>query len=153
MRAMNFKHRARMKNKNGKGDVVEGFRVLTLLYRTNELPPDQREQCEHLMKLFREYRAVASLYHWSKRLGLREGTELALERAKELPSYWRKTLDERMPLYAFSDVKKMRRPRKQILKLPLVDSLHPNHGAFIDQGKLVVRLGARASSSPSRRGR
>ena len=153
MRAMNFKHRARMKNKNGKGDVVEGFRVLTLLYRVDELPPDQREQCEHLMKLFREYRAVASLYHWSKRLGLREGTELALERAKELPSYWRKTLDERMPLYAFSDVKKMRRPRKQILKLPLVDSLHPNHGAFIDQGKLVVRLGARASSSPSRRGR
>jgi len=35
----------------------------------------------------------------------------------------------------------MRRPRKVVLQLPLVNALHPNHGAYIEGGKLVVRLG------------
>jgi len=82
---------------------------------------------------------------------LREGVEQALERAKEeLPSYWRKTLDERTPLYAFNDVEKMKRPRKQILKLPLAEALQviqqnerPKNGALIDckESKLVIYPG------------
>jgi len=137
-----------MKNKNGKRDVVEGFRVLTLTYRLEDLPPEQRER---LKELFEKYRAVAAFYYWSKKLGLEEGVEQALERAKEeLPSYWRKTLDERTPLYAFNDVEKMKRPRKQILKLPLAEALQviqqnerPKNGALIDckESKLVIYPG------------
>jgi hypothetical protein len=61
-----------------KEGVVEGFRVLTLLYRVSELPAGAFQR---LVELFRVYRAVAALYFWSKRLGLSEGIELALERA------------------------------------------------------------------------
>lgn len=61
--------------RNGRGDSVEGFRVLTLLYSLDELPSEQRER---LVELFKRYRAIASLYFWSKRLGLEEGVELAL---------------------------------------------------------------------------
>jgi len=130
-----------MKNKNGRRDVVEGFRVLTLLHRMDELPPEQRER---LKELFKRYRAVAALYYWAKRLDLKEGVKQALERAKEeLPSYWRRTFNESSPLYAFSEIEKMKRPRKQVLKLPLTDALHPNNSAYIDEkeSKLVVRLG------------
>jgi hypothetical protein len=35
----------------------------------------------------------------------------------------------------------MKRPRKVVLRLPLADALHPNHGAYIEGDKLVVRLG------------
>ena len=110
-----------MKNKNGKRDVVEGFRVLTLLYRMDEIPSEQRERLE---ELFEKFRAIASMYFWSKRLNLEEGVEQALERAKEeVPYYWRKALDEGSPLYAFSEVEKMKRPRKHVLKLPLAEAL------------------------------
>jgi len=128
--------------RNGKRDVVEGFRVLTLQYNLNELPLEQRER---LVKLFREYRAVTTLYFWSKKLGLEESAKQALERAEELPSYRRKALDEGSPLYAFSEVEKMARPRKHVLKLPLTDALHPNNGAHIDEekSKLMVHLGDR----------
>jgi hypothetical protein len=127
--------------------VVEGFRVLTLLYRVDEIPSERRER---LVELFKRYRAIASVYYWSKRLGLREGVKQALEHAKELPSYWRKALDEGSPLYAFS--KKTKRPMKHALKLPLAEALRLRHrdecpttGAYIDceELKLVVRLGNR----------
>jgi len=99
-----------------KGNAVEGFRVLTLTYRVDEMPSEQRER---LVELFKRYRAVAALYFWSKRLGLEEGVEQALERARELvPYYWRKVFDDESPLYAFNDVEKMKRPRKHVLKLP-----------------------------------
>jgi len=139
-----------MKDKNGRRDVVEGFRVLTLLYRVDEIPSEQRER---LVELFKRYRAIASLYFWSKRLGLEEGVKEALERAKEeVPYYWRKALDEGSPLYAF-DVEEMKRPRKQVLKLPLTEALQlrqrnesPKTGAHIDErGKLVIYLGDRES--------
>jgi len=42
-----------MKNKNGKIGIVEGFRVLTLLYRLDELPS------ERLKELFEKYRVIA----------------------------------------------------------------------------------------------
>ena len=126
--------------KGKKRGVVEGFRVLTLLYRVDELLP---EAFQRLKELLKAYRAVATLHFWSLRLGLKEGVAQALERAKELPSYWRKALDKGSPLYAFSEVEKMRL-RKHVLKLPLTDALHPNNGAYIvSEGELVLRLGDR----------
>jgi transposase len=119
---------------------VEGFRVLTLLYRVSELPADAFQR---LLELFKTYRAVGALYFWSKRLNIEEGVELALERAKLLPSYYRKAFDEESPLYQFSEVEKMKRPRKIVLQLPLVDALHPNNSAYIEGSTLVVRLGNR----------
>jgi len=123
---------------------------LTLTYRVDELPSEQRAR---LQELFKTYRAIATLYYWSKRLGLKEGVEQALERAKEgLPSYWRKALDDESPLYAFSEIEEMKRPRKHVLKLPLVEALqlkqgneNPKRGALIDckESKLVVYLGDR----------
>ena len=127
--------------RNRKRDVVEGFRVLTLLYSLDEIPSEQRER---LKELFKKYRAIAAMYYWSKRLGLEEGVEQALKRAKEeLPSYWRRTFNEGSPLYAFSEIEKMKRSRKQVLKLPLAEALHRNNGAYTDEkeSKLRVRLG------------
>jgi hypothetical protein len=125
--------------RNRKKGVVEGFRVLTLLYRVDELPAGAFQR---LVELFKAYRAVAALYWWSKRLNLDEGVELALERACQLlPYYYRKAFDEESRVYQFSEVEKMKRPRKMILQLPLVDALHPNCGCYIKDGKLVVRLG------------
>jgi hypothetical protein len=123
-----------------KKGVVEGFRVLTLLYRVDELPPGAFQR---LVELFKVYRAVAALYFWSKRLGLSEGVELALERARQLPYYYRKAFDEESRVYLFSEVGRMRRPRKIVLQLPLVDALHYNCGAYIEDNKLIVRLGNR----------
>jgi len=81
-----------MGGRSRKKEVVEGFRVLTLQYRVDELPAGAFQR---LVELFRVYRAVAALYFWSKRLNLDEGVELALERARQLvPSYYRKAFDE-----------------------------------------------------------
>jgi len=38
-------------------------------------------------------------------------------------------------------LKKMKRPRKVVLQLPLVEAVHPNCGAYIKDNTLVVRLG------------
>jgi hypothetical protein len=122
-----------------KRGLVEGFRVLTLLYRVSELPAGAFQR---LVELFRVYRAVAALYFWSNRLNLDEGVELALERAKLLvPSYYRHAFDEESRVYQLSEAERMKRPRKMILQLPLVDALHPNCGCYIKENTLVVRLG------------
>jgi len=121
-----------------KRGVVEGFRVLTLLYYVSELPAGAFQR---LVELFRVYRAVAALYFWSKRLNLDEGAELALERARQLPSYYRHAFDERSQVYQIGEVEKMRRPRKVVLQLPLADALHYHCGAYIEYNKLIVRLG------------
>ena len=128
-----------VEGRNRKEGVVEGFRVLTLLYRVDELPASAFQR---LVELFRVYRAAVALYFWSKRLNIDESTELALERARQLlPSYYRKAFDERSQVYQFSEVERMRRPRKIVLKLPLVEAVHPNCGAYIEGSTLVVRLG------------
>jgi len=122
-----------------KRGVVEGFRVLTLLYRVSELPAGVFQR---LKELFKAYRAVGALYFWSKRLKLDEGVELALERARQLlPSYYRHAFDEESQVYQFSEVERMRRPRKVVLQLPLADALHYHCGAYIEDSKLIVRLG------------
>ena len=84
-----------------KRGLVEGFRVLTLLYRVSELPPGAFQR---LVELFKAYRAVGALYFWSKRLNLEEGVELALERVRQLPSYYRRAFDEESRVYQFSEV-------------------------------------------------
>jgi len=128
-----------MGGRRRKKGVVEGFRILTLLYYVSELPAGAFQR---LMELFKMHRAVAALYFWSKRLGIEEGVELALERARQqLPYYYRHAFDEDSRVYQFSEVEKMRRPRRHVLQLPLADALHYNHGAYIEGGKLVVRLG------------
>jgi hypothetical protein len=127
----------RNRKKREKG-VVEGFRVLTLLYRVDELPSNAFQR---LVELFKAYRAVGALYFWSKRLNIEEGVGLALERARQLPYYYRKAFDEDSRVYQFSEVEKMRRPRKVVLQLPLADALHPKCGCYIEGGTLVVRLG------------
>jgi hypothetical protein len=120
--------------------VVEGFRVLTLLYRVGELPAGVFQR---LVELFEAYRAVGALYFWSKRLNIEEGVELALERARQLPSYYRHAFDEDSRVYQFGEVERMRRPRKVILRLPLADALHYHCGCYIKENTLVVRLGNR----------
>ena len=93
----------RNRKKREKG-VVEGFRVLTLLYYVSELPAGAFQR---LKKLFKAYRAVGALYFWSRRLNLEEGVGLALERARQLlPSYYRKAFDEESRVYQFSEVEK-----------------------------------------------
>jgi len=125
--------------KKRKRGLVEGFRVLTLLYRVGELPAGAFQR---LVELFKAYRAVGALYFWSKRLGLSEGVELALERARQqLPYYYRHAFDEDSRVYQFSEVGRMRRPRKVVLQLPLVEAVHPNCGCYIEENTLVVRLG------------
>jgi hypothetical protein len=84
-----------------KRGLVEGFRVLTLLYRVSELPAGAFQR---LVELFKAYRAVGALYWWSKRLNLEEGVELALERVRQLPSYYRRAFDEESRVYQFSEV-------------------------------------------------
>jgi len=126
-------------SKKRKRGLVEGFRVLTLLYRVSELPAGAFQR---LKELFKAYRAVAALYFWSKRLNIEEGVGLALERARQLlPYYYRKAFDEESQVYQFSEVGRMRRPRKIVLQLPLVEALHPNCGCYIEDNTLVVRLG------------
>ena len=116
--------------KKRKRGLVEGFRVLTLLYRVGELPAGAFQR---LVELFRMYRAVGALYFWSKRLNLEGGVELALERAKlQLPSYYRHAFDEESQVYQFGEVEKMKRPRKVVLQLPLADALHYHCGAYIE---------------------
>jgi len=124
--------------KKRKRGVVEGFRVLTLLYRVSELPAGAFQR---LVELFEAYRAVAALYFWSKRLNIDEGAELALERVRQLPSYYRHAFDEESRVYQFGEVERMGRPRKIVLKLPLADALHYHCGCYIKDTTLVVKLG------------
>jgi len=135
------------KKRRRKG-VVEGFRVLTLLYYVSYVSELQPSAFQRLKELFKRYRAVAALYWWSKRLGIGEGVESALERAKLLPSYYRKAFDEDSSLYQFSKVERTRRPRKHVLKLPLVDTLHPKCGVYVKDETLVVRLGGEQLELP-----
>jgi len=128
------------KRKEDRKGVVEGFRLLTLLYDVRGLPASAFQR---LVELFKAYRAIGALYFWSKRLRIEEGVGLALERARQLPSYYRHAFDEDSQVYQFSEVERVRRPRKIVLQLPLVDALHYHCGAYIEGSTLVVRLGNR----------
>jgi len=109
----------------------EGFRVLTLKYPMTE---DVRGFIER-------YRALASHFYWSRRLGLEPASEVVEELWRRVPSYWRWHLvDPRDPLYLFKGVEGAPAPSRILLGLPLVDALHENKGAYIKDDKLVLRL-------------
>jgi len=114
--------------------VLEGYRVLTLQYPIED----------DIEELIEEYRALASHFYLCARLSLRPAPEV-VERVRErIPSYWRgPLLDPKCPLYLFKNISKVPRPRRAVLRLPLIDALHEKKGAYIKDGKLILRLGRR----------
>jgi len=114
--------------------IEEGFRVLTLQYPITE---DIKEFIE-------EYRALASHLYWCKRLRLDPSKEVVDKLWERVPSYWRwQLVDPKDPMYLFKGVEKTPMPYRTILRLPLVDALHEKKGAYIKDGKLVLRLNRR----------
>jgi hypothetical protein len=111
--------------------IEEGFRVLTLRYPISE---DVKEFIE-------EYRVLASHLYWCKRLYLEPSKEVVERLWQKVPSYWRWHLvDPKDPMYLFRGVEETPVPYRTILRLPLVDALHERKGAYIKDGKLVLRL-------------
>ena len=114
--------------------VEEGYRVLTLYYPITE---DVEEFIE-------EYEVLASHLYWCKRLGLEPAKEVVEELWKRVPSYWRWHLaDPRDPMYLLKGVERTPRPHRTMIRLPLVDALHERKGAYIRDGKLILRLNRR----------
>ncbi len=114
--------------------IEEGFRVLTLRYPITD---DVREFIE-------EYRALATHLYWCRRLGLEPDKEVIEKLWERVPSYWRWHLvNPRDPMYLFKGIEGTPMPHRTILKLPLVDSLHENKGAYIEDGRLILRLNRR----------
>ena len=111
--------------------VEEGFRVLTLTASVDE----------DVLNFIRRYQALASAIYWFRRLNLTI-PDAILDRLKaEVKSYWRwHLIDEEDPMYIFKGVEETPMPHKSILKIPLVDALHPGKGAYIKDGRLVLRL-------------
>jgi transposase len=114
--------------------VEEGYRVLTLYYPITE---DVEEFIE-------EYEVLASHLYWCKRLGLEPAKEVVEELWKRVPSYWRwQLVDPKDPMYLLKGVERTPRPYRTIIRLPLVDALHERKGAYIRDGKLILRLNRR----------
>jgi hypothetical protein len=96
---------------------------------------------EDVRDFIKGYRALASHFYWSRRLGLEPASEVVEELWRRVPSYWRWHLvDPRDPLYLFKGVEGAPAPSRVLLGLPLVDALHENKGAYIKDDKLVLRL-------------
>lgn len=114
--------------------VEEGFRILTL----------EKEVDKEVIDFIKRYQALASHLYWAKRLGIRPSEEVLDRVNKELKSYWRwHIIDDKDPMYLFKGVEETPKPYSTIIKLPLVDALHPNKGSFIQGNKLVLRLNKR----------
>lgn len=111
--------------------IEEGFRVLTLQYPLSE---DVKEFIE-------EYKVLASHLYWCKRLGLEPAKEVVEKLWERVPSYWRwQLVDPKNPMYLFKGVERTPLLYRTILRLPLVDAIHERKGAYIKDGKLVLRL-------------
>jgi len=114
--------------------VLEGYRVLTLQYPITE----------HIKEFIGEYRTLASHLFWCARLSLKPDENVVSRLKERIPSYWRDPLlNSKNPLYLFKNVVKVPRPHRAVLRLPLVDALHPAKGAHIKDGELILRLGRR----------
>jgi len=113
-----------------KSRTLEGYRVLTLRY------PLDNELKEYIYR----YKVLASHIYWCKRVGIGYDPEVVKE-LRSIKSYWRDNLlDENDPLYLFKNLDKTPIPYKVILNIPLVDAIHKRKGAYIMDGKLVLRL-------------
>ncbi|GAB6946059.1 hypothetical protein JCM16161A_01890 [Vulcanisaeta sp. JCM 16161] len=111
--------------------VEEGFRVLTL----------EAEVDADVIEFIKKYQALASHLYWSKRLGIEPSETVLSKIDNEIKSYWKwHVIDEDDPMYLFKGIEKTPRPYSTIIRLPLVDALHERKGAFIHDGKLVLRL-------------
>ncbi|GAB6945251.1 zinc ribbon domain-containing protein [Vulcanisaeta sp. JCM 14467] len=111
--------------------IEEGFRVLTLTADVDE----------DVLDFIRRYQVLASHIYWARRLGISPDPSVLEELRSEVKAYWRwHVIDERDPMYLFKGVKETPRPYSVILKLPLVDALHPSKGAYLKDGRLVLRL-------------
>lgn len=121
---------------------LEGFRVLTLVADVDG----------DVLEYIRRYQVLASHLFWAKKLGIKP-SEHVLERVrKEIKSYWRwHLIDEGDPMYLFKGVEETPTLHTTVLKLPLVDALHPNKGAYINGDKLVLRLNKRVEISIPKR--
>ena len=114
--------------------VEEGYRVLTLQYPITE----------DIEEFIKEYRVLASHLYWCRRLGL-ESTKEAIEKLwQRVPNYWRWHLvNPKDPMYLFKGVEETPIPYRTIIRLPLIDALHENKGAYVKDGKLILRLNRR----------
>ncbi len=61
---------------------------------------------------------------------------------EEVKSYWRwHLIDEGDPMYLFKGgIEETPMPHSMLLNIPLVDALHERKGAFIKDGRLILRL-------------
>ena len=111
--------------------VEEGFRILTL----------EKDVDKDVLEFIRNYQILASHLYWSRRLGIKP-SETTIERLwRDVKSYWRwQVVDEEDPMYLFKNVERTPRPYSMLIRIPLVDALHPNKGAFVHGNKLVLRL-------------
>ena len=122
--------------------IEEGFRVLTLTANVDD----------DILNYIRRYQVLASHIYWARRLGIEPAKEVLDKIKKEVKSYWRwQLINEKDPMYLFKGIEKTPEPYSIILKLPLVDALHPKKGAFIDGNKLVLRLNNRVEIEIPRR--
>jgi len=111
--------------------TLEGYRVLTLKY-----PLDS-----YVKEFIYKYRVLASHIYWCKRLSIDPDSEVVNTLTRSVKSYWRDNLlDEGDPLYLFKNIERTPIPYKVILNIPLVDAIHERKGAYIRDGKLVLRL-------------
>ncbi len=111
--------------------IEEGFRILTLRAKVDE----------DVIEFIRRYQVLASHMYWARRLGIKPSEAVMEKINEEVKSYWRwHIIDEEDPMYLFKGVEKTAMPHSAILRLPLVDALHERKGAYIKDGKLILRL-------------
>jgi putative transposase len=111
--------------------VEEGFRILTL----------EKNVDKDVLEFIRNYQILASYLYWSRRLGIKP-SDITIEKLwRDVKSYWRwQVVDEEDPMYLFKNVERTPRPYSMLIRIPLVDALHPRKGAFVQGNKLVLRL-------------
>jgi len=114
-----------------KSRTLESYRVLTLRY------PLDNELKEYIYR----YKVLASHIYWCKRVGMDPDPEVVKELTRSIKSYWRDNLlNKSDPLYLFKNIDETPTPYKVVLNIPLVDAVHERKGAYIKNGKLVLRL-------------
>jgi len=111
--------------------VEEGFRILTL----------EKDVDKDVLEFIRNYQILASHLYWSRRLDIKPSDTTIEKLRRDVKSYWRwHVVDEKDPMYLFKNVERTPRPSSMLIRIPLVDALHPRKGAFVQGSKLVLRV-------------
>jgi len=120
---------------------LEAFRVLGLRYPAAAVPGFERVKAYY----WGVYVPLASRCYWAWREQGRVPQELVGEVKKRVAQYYYKALlDPQSQLFLFRDVAKQPRPRRKVLKLPMVTWVdYRTGGAYFasDFSELRVRLG------------